>query len=69
MAIFGILLEQGGLVAATVGTVVCSALADPEHRRKPLGVAGMTVFLVILCWWIFIRQLDIRVSVFPQFGS
>jgi hypothetical protein len=42
-------------------------MADPQHHKKPLGVAGMTIFLVALCWWIFIKQLDIRVAVWPQF--
>jgi hypothetical protein len=67
MCAFAILLEQGGLMAATVGTTVVSAMADPEHRRKPLGVLGMTVFLSLLCWWIFIDGLDIRVAVWPDF--
>ncbi|HYZ32418.1 MAG TPA: tripartite tricarboxylate transporter TctB family protein [Crenalkalicoccus sp.] len=66
MCVFGLLLEQGGLMLAIIGTVVVSALADPDHRRRPLGVAGLTVFLLALCWWIFIKQLDIRVPVWPQ---
>ena len=61
------LRESGGLVLATVGTVVVASLADVQHHRKPLGVVGMTIFLVALCWWIFIKQLDIRVAVWPQF--
>src|SRR3954454_10338431 len=67
MCIFGLLLEKGGLMLALVGTIVVSALAEPEHRERPLGVLGMTVFLLALCWWIFIKQLDIRVAVWPQF--
>jgi len=67
MCIFGLLLEKGGLMLALVGCIVISAMAEPEHRRAPLGVAGMTVFLLALCWWIFIKQLDIRVAVWPQF--
>jgi Tripartite tricarboxylate transporter TctB family len=67
MCAFALLLERGGLVAATIGTVVVSSLADVHHHKKPLGVAGMTIFLVALCWWIFIKQLDIRVPVWPQF--
>ena len=67
MCAFALLLEKGGLVAATVGTVVVAAAADTQHHRKPLGVLGMTIFLVALCWWIFIKQLDIRVAVWPQF--
>ena len=67
MCIFGLLLEKGGLMLALVGCIVISALAEPEHRRAPLGVAGMTIFLLALCWWIFIKELDIRVAVWPQF--
>ena len=54
-----------GTMMFVIGTVVGSAVADREHR--PVGVLGMTVFLVALCWWIFIKELDIRVAVFPQF--
>ncbi len=67
LCVFALLLEKGGLVLATVGTVVVASLADVQHHRKPLGVAGLTIFLVALCWWIFIKQLDIRVAVWPQF--
>ncbi|ONG52951.1 hypothetical protein BKE38_13715 [Pseudoroseomonas deserti] len=65
MTVFGILLEQGGLVLAVAAMVVIAALADPTHR--PLGVAGCVVFLIALCWWMFIYELDIRVNVWPAF--
>jgi len=65
MCIFALLLEQGGLMFAIIGTVVISTVADPDHRARPLGVIGVTVFLLGLCWWIFIRELDIRVAVWP----
>ena len=67
LCVFALLLEKGGLVLSTVGTVVVASLADTQHHKKPLGVAGLTIFLVALCWWIFIKQLDIRVAVWPQF--
>jgi len=67
MCVFALLLEKGGLMLALVGTIVISVLAEPEHRQRPLGVLGLTVFLLALCWWIFIKQLDIRVAVWPQF--
>jgi hypothetical protein len=67
MCVFGLLLEKGGLMLALVGTILVAAAAEPDHRSRPLGVLGMTVFLLALCWWIFIKQLDIRVSVWPQF--
>lgn len=65
MVVFGILLDQGGLMLAIVAMVVVSALADKTHR--PLGVLGCIVFLLVLCWWVFIYELDIRVNVWPTF--
>ncbi|MBX9700773.1 MAG: hypothetical protein K2X74_15150 [Acetobacteraceae bacterium] len=65
MCVFALLLEKGGLMLALVGTVVVCALAEPEHRKEPFGVLGIMVFLLALCWWVFIKQLDIRVQVFP----
>jgi hypothetical protein len=65
MCVFGLVLEKGGLMLALVGTIVIAALAEPEHRAKPIGVLGITLFLLALCWWVFIKQLDIRVQVFP----
>jgi predicted cation transporter len=63
VALFGILLEKGGFFVALTATIVISAFADRDHR--PLGVALMTVFLLALCWWVFISQLDIRVNMWP----
>ncbi len=65
MCVFALLLEKGGLMLALVGTIAVCALAEPEHRAKPVGVLGIMIFLLALCWWIFIKQLDIRVQVFP----
>lgn len=66
MCTFGLLLEKGGFILAVIGTVVVSALAEPEHRARPIGVLGLVIFLVALCWWVFIAELDIRVPVWPQ---
>jgi hypothetical protein len=65
MNIFGVLLDAGGLFLAIAAMVVVSAFADREHR--PLGVAACVVFLIALCWWVFIYELDIRVNVWPVF--
>jgi len=67
MCAFCLLLESGGLMLALVATIFISAAAEPEHRARPVGVVGVTVFLLALCWWVFIKQLDIRVNVWPQF--
>jgi len=65
MAFFSLTLEKGGLMVALIGTIGIAALADPDHRARPLGVLGLTIFLLALCWWIFIKELDIRVAVWP----
>ena len=65
MCVFALLLERGGLFLAIAATVAVSAVADRTQRT--LGVLGLIVFLIALCWWIFIKQLDIRVNIWPQF--
>ena len=67
LCIFCLLLEKGGLLLALLATIIIACLAEPEHRQRPLGVLGVTIFLLALCWWVFIKQLDIRVAVWPQF--
>jgi hypothetical protein len=67
MCAFCLLLDKGGLMLALVATIFIAAAAEPEHRRRPVGVLGLTVFLLALCWWVFIDRLDIRVNVWPQF--
>ncbi|WP_376094888.1 tripartite tricarboxylate transporter TctB family protein [Roseomonas sp. CCTCC AB2023176] len=62
-AIFGLMLEPLGLMAAIAGLCVVSAFADREHTVK--SVIGMTVALCVLCWVVFIWQLDIRVPLWP----
>ncbi len=66
MCAFCLLLEKGGLMLALVATIIIASMAEPEHRQRPLGVLAMTAFLLALCWWVFIAQLDIRVAVWPQ---
>ena len=65
MAVFGLMLEQFGLMASLAATVIVAAFAEPTHRVK--GVAGLVLFLCVLCWWVFIRELDIRVPLWPVF--
>jgi hypothetical protein len=65
MAVFGLMLENFGLMASLVMTVVVASFAEPTHRPK--GVLGLVVFLCVLCWWVFIRELDIRVPLWPVF--
>jgi hypothetical protein len=67
LCVFCLLLEKGGLLLALLATIIIACLAEPEHRQRPLGVVGVSIFLLALCWWVFIKQLDIRVAVWPQF--
>jgi hypothetical protein len=65
LVVFALLLESGGLFLSIIGLVGVAALGDRTHR--PLGVLGLMVFLMALCWFVFIRELDIRVNLFPAF--
>ncbi|MBP0446150.1 tripartite tricarboxylate transporter TctB family protein [Roseomonas sp. SSH11] len=62
-AIFALLLEPLGLMLSITALCVISALADREHN--PISIVGMSVFLCILCWFVFIYELDIRVPLWP----
>ncbi|WP_198376446.1 hypothetical protein [Neoroseomonas rubea] len=64
-ALFGLLLEPAGLMATIAICVILSAFADETHTPK--GVAGLVLFLCVLCYAVFIYELDIRVPVWPQF--
>ena len=66
MALFALLLEKGGFMLALTVSIVMSAFSDETHRPK--GVLGMTIFLLALCYAVFIYYLDIRVNVWPQFS-
>ncbi|PWS33985.1 hypothetical protein DFH01_26980 [Falsiroseomonas bella] len=65
LAVFGLMLEQFGLIASITTMCIVAAFADPTHRVK--GVIGMIIFLCVLCWLVFIYELDIRVPVWPVF--
>ncbi len=65
MAVFALMLEQFGLMASIAATVIVASLGDPTHRPK--GVIAMVIFLCVLCWLVFIRELDIRVPLWPVF--
>ena len=65
LAVFGLMLEQFGLMASIACCTAVAALAETQHRVK--GVIGMIIFLCVLCWLVFIRELDIRVPVWPVF--
>jgi len=63
--LFGVLLETLGLMASIAVAVTLSSFADETHRPK--GVAGLVIFLCVLCYAVFIYELDIRVPVWPVF--
>jgi len=62
-AVFGLALEPLGLIVSIILLCGIASVADREHR--PLGVAAMTLFLCVLCWFVFIKELDIRVPLWP----
>jgi len=64
VALFGLILEKGGFFAALTAVILVSCLADPSYTKK--GAVGVLVFLLVLSWWVFIDQLDIRVNLWPQ---
>lgn len=65
LCVFALLLEKGGLFLSIAATVAVAALGDRTHR--PVGVLGLIIFLIALCWFVFIRELDIRVNIWPSF--
>jgi hypothetical protein len=65
LAVFGLMLEQFGLMIAIAACTAVASLAETQHRVK--GVIGMIIFLCVLCWWVFIYELDIRVPLWPLF--
>jgi hypothetical protein len=64
VSLFGLILEKGGFFAALTAVILVSCVAEHTHTKK--GVAGLLVFLLVLCWWVFIYELDIRVNLWPQ---
>jgi hypothetical protein len=65
LATFGLMLETFGLIVSLIVTLIVASFAERTHTVK--GVIGMIVFLCVLCWWIFIKELDIRVPLWPTF--
>ncbi len=64
VALFGLVLEKGGFFAALTAVILVSCAAEHTHTKK--GVVGLLAFLLLLCWWVFIYELDIRVNLWPQ---
>jgi hypothetical protein len=64
VCLFGLILEKGGFFAALTALILVSCLAEHTHTKR--GVLGLLVFLLVLCWWVFIYELDIRVNLWPQ---
>jgi hypothetical protein len=65
LAMFGLLLEVFGLMAAMTACILIAALAEPRNSVK--GVLGMVLFLCVLCWAVFIHYLEIRVPLWPVY--
>lgn len=65
LILFGIVLEVGGLFLAIALCIGLAATADETQTVK--GAIGLILFQIVLCWFVFIYELDIRVSIWPQF--
>jgi hypothetical protein len=65
LCVFGLILEKAGLFLTLIVTIYISTLADNTHRWK--GVLGLIGFLLVLCYLVFIRELDIRIEIWPTF--
>jgi len=63
MAAFGVLIERIGLALSVATVVVIASIADRSH--SVLGIAGMTIALVFICWLVFILGLNLNVSFLP----
>lgn len=66
MCLFGLLLEKMGFFVALTGIILMACVAEREHLKRPVGILGTLVFLLVMCWVIFINRLDIRVNLWPQ---
>lgn len=62
---FGLILEWAGFFLTLIVTIAISTIADNTHRWK--GVLGLIGFLLVLCYLVFIRELDIRIELWPAF--
>ncbi|TBF87001.1 tripartite tricarboxylate transporter TctB family protein (plasmid) [Rhizobium leguminosarum] len=63
MAAFGVLIERVGMAVSVAVVVVISGLAD--RQQTILGIAGLTVALVAICWAVFTLGLGLNVSFLP----
>jgi len=61
---FGLSLERLGLVAAIVLLIGIGALA--ARALRPLETALAALFLIALCWAIFIFGLGLTIPVWPE---
>jgi len=65
MVLFGIVLDVGGLFLAIALCIAVAALPDDTQTVK--GTLALILFQIVLCWFVFIKELDIRVNIWPQF--
>jgi hypothetical protein len=63
MTVYGLTVERLGFVGSIVLCIGIASLA--EKVWKPLRVVGLALFMLALCWVLFIWYLDIRIRLFP----
>ncbi|MBM3525388.1 MAG: tripartite tricarboxylate transporter TctB family protein [Alphaproteobacteria bacterium] len=62
-ALFAVLIETGGLIAALVVMMILAALAGDEHTIKEFSI--FAVIMIIMAWAIFVWGLEMPLKVFP----
>ncbi len=62
-ALFGFMLEKIGFVLSIALTVGIAALADKTQTL--IGTLGCILFLILLCWFVFVWGLDLRIPMLP----
>lgn len=60
---FAVLIETGGLLAATLVMMIIAAFAGDDHSVKEFSI--FSVIMLIMAWFLFIFILDMPIKVFP----
>jgi len=62
-ALFALLIETGGLIAAMVVMMILAALAGDEHTIKEFSI--FAVIMLVMAMAIFVWGLEMPLKVFP----
>jgi hypothetical protein len=62
-ALFAVLIETGGLIAAMVVMMILAALAGDDHTIKEFSI--FAAIMIVMALAIFIWGLEMPIKVFP----